>query len=310
MRRSLLQILAAATLAVALYPVARAAAQSAPVELRILAINDFHGNLRPPPGGIRIADPNDKTKKVAVAAGGAEHMATLVKQLRQPAKNTILRRRRRPDRRQPVAVGDVSRRADHRIAVDDGDGAGVGRQSRIRRGQGRIAAHAEWRLSSNRQMPGAAPVPRRKISLSRSQHHRQGHRQDHPSGLRDQDLRRHPRGFHRPDLAGHAQTRLSRGRRRARIQGRSRDGECAGAGIEGARRRGDRRADPRRRLSRPATTTNARAYPDPSSTSSGNSTVRSTSSSAATPIRPMSARSTTGWSPSETSSAPSSPRST
>ena len=96
MRRSLLQILAAATLAVALYPVARAAAQSAPVELRILAINDFHGNLRPPPGGIRIADPNDKTKKVAVAAGGAEHMATLVKQLRQPVKNTIL-----------VAAGDL-----------------------------------------------------------------------------------------------------------------------------------------------------------------------------------------------------------
>ena len=96
MRRSLLQILAAAALAVALYPVARAAAQTAPVELRILAINDFHGNLRPPPGGIRIADPNDKTKKVVVAAGGAEHMATLVKQLRQPAKNTIL-----------VAAGDL-----------------------------------------------------------------------------------------------------------------------------------------------------------------------------------------------------------
>jgi 5'-nucleotidase len=96
MRRSLFQILAAAALAVALYPVARAAAQTAPVELRILAINDFHGNLRPPPGGIRIADPNDKTKKVAVAAGGAEHMATLIKQLRQPAKNTIL-----------VAAGDL-----------------------------------------------------------------------------------------------------------------------------------------------------------------------------------------------------------
>jgi 5'-nucleotidase len=41
----------------------------APVDLRILAINDFHGYLRPFPGGITIADPEDKTKKVTVAAG-------------------------------------------------------------------------------------------------------------------------------------------------------------------------------------------------------------------------------------------------
>ena len=61
----------------------------APVELRILAINDFHGNLRPPPGGIRIADPADKTKKIVVNAGGAERMATLVIQLRDGHKNTI-----------------------------------------------------------------------------------------------------------------------------------------------------------------------------------------------------------------------------
>lgn len=68
-----------------------AAAQTvAPVELRILAINDFHGNLRPPPGGIRINDPEDKNKKVMVAAGGAEYMATLVKQFREGHKNTIL----------------------------------------------------------------------------------------------------------------------------------------------------------------------------------------------------------------------------
>jgi len=83
-------------LAVALDPASRASAEAAPVELRILAINDFHGNLRPPPGGIRIADPDDKTKKVAVSAGGAEHMATLVGQLRARARNTIF-----------VAAGDL-----------------------------------------------------------------------------------------------------------------------------------------------------------------------------------------------------------
>src|SRR6201746_1250377 len=68
----------------------------APVELRILAINDFHGNLRPPPGGIRISDSDDKTRKITVPAGGAEHMATLVKQLRSSSKNNIF-----------VAAGDL-----------------------------------------------------------------------------------------------------------------------------------------------------------------------------------------------------------
>ncbi len=82
--------------ALALAALPAAAQTAAPVELRILAINDFHGNLRPPPGGIRINDPEDKSKKVTVAAGGAEYMATLVKQLREGHKNTIF-----------VAAGDL-----------------------------------------------------------------------------------------------------------------------------------------------------------------------------------------------------------
>jgi 5'-nucleotidase len=83
-------------LTIALEPCSRAGAQAAPVDLRILAINDFHGYLQPPPGGIRIDDPGDKSKKIAVEAGGAEQMATLVKQLRAGAKNTIF-----------VAAGDL-----------------------------------------------------------------------------------------------------------------------------------------------------------------------------------------------------------
>jgi 2',3'-cyclic-nucleotide 2'-phosphodiesterase (5'-nucleotidase family) len=35
------------------------AESAAPVNLRILAINDFHGYLKPPSGGIRITDPDD-----------------------------------------------------------------------------------------------------------------------------------------------------------------------------------------------------------------------------------------------------------
>jgi 5'-nucleotidase len=91
------ELLIAAVLASSVGAATSALAQSTTtVELRILAINDFHGYLRPPPGGIRIADPGDKTKKIAVPAGGSEHMATLVKQLRQGAKNNIF-----------VAAGDL-----------------------------------------------------------------------------------------------------------------------------------------------------------------------------------------------------------
>ncbi len=92
MRHSLL--LAFATLALLASP--PAAAQPATVDLRILAINDFHGYLRASSGGIRITDPNDKTKKMTVPAGGAEHMATLVKELKQGHNNTIF-----------VAAGDL-----------------------------------------------------------------------------------------------------------------------------------------------------------------------------------------------------------
>jgi 5'-nucleotidase len=95
MRHSLSTILTSTLLV--LGPASQALAQTtAPVDVRILAINDFHGNLRPPPGGIRITDPADRTRKIAVAAGGAEYMATLVSQLRQDHPNNVF-----------VAAGDL-----------------------------------------------------------------------------------------------------------------------------------------------------------------------------------------------------------
>jgi 5'-nucleotidase len=95
----LVRFLAAATLAMAPDLASRAIAQSAPIDVRILAINDFHGNLRPSTGGIRITDPDDKTKKIVVPAGGSETIATLVGQLRRQAPkpgNTVF-----------VAAGDL-----------------------------------------------------------------------------------------------------------------------------------------------------------------------------------------------------------
>jgi 5'-nucleotidase len=45
--------------AIMLVSAASHAQAPAPVDLRILAINDFHGYLRPPPGGITITDPEE-----------------------------------------------------------------------------------------------------------------------------------------------------------------------------------------------------------------------------------------------------------
>ncbi|UGV27686.1 bifunctional metallophosphatase/5'-nucleotidase [Rhodopseudomonas boonkerdii] len=87
-------ILAAASLLCA--PLAHAQTSAEPVDVTLLAINDFHGYLRPAPGGITIDDPADRTKKITVPAGGAEHLATLVKQLRAGKKNTAF-----------VAAGDL-----------------------------------------------------------------------------------------------------------------------------------------------------------------------------------------------------------
>jgi 5'-nucleotidase len=67
-----------------------------PVSVKVLAINDFHGNLQPPTGGIRIQDPADRTKTVNVPAGGAEHLATAVQQLKAKNPNHIF-----------VAAGDL-----------------------------------------------------------------------------------------------------------------------------------------------------------------------------------------------------------
>jgi 5'-nucleotidase len=71
-------------------------APAEPVRLRILAINDFHGNLKPPAGGWRIPDPANPGKTVNVPSGGAEAMATMLDALRAEAPNHVF-----------VAAGDL-----------------------------------------------------------------------------------------------------------------------------------------------------------------------------------------------------------
>ena len=66
------------------------------LQIKILSINDFHGNLKPPAAGLTLPDPADPTKTVKVEAGGSEAMATLVKSLRAKAKHSVF-----------VAAGDL-----------------------------------------------------------------------------------------------------------------------------------------------------------------------------------------------------------
>lgn len=94
MRRSLPLLAAFTILLSACAPLVPA--PSGPVEVKILAINDFHGNLRPPQGGIRVRDPQDPSKTVTLRAGGAEHLATAVRELTAKNPNHIF-----------VAAGDL-----------------------------------------------------------------------------------------------------------------------------------------------------------------------------------------------------------
>ncbi len=60
---------------------------AAPVRVKLLAINDFHGNLKAPPGGILVQDPADRSKRINVPAGGAAALSALVNGLRAQNPN-------------------------------------------------------------------------------------------------------------------------------------------------------------------------------------------------------------------------------
>ncbi|WAC71234.1 metallophosphoesterase [Roseateles sp. SL47] len=72
------------------------ASSGSSVAVKVLAINDFHGNLLPSPGGIRIKDPAHPDGMISIQAGGAERMATLVQQLKAKNPNHVF-----------VAAGDL-----------------------------------------------------------------------------------------------------------------------------------------------------------------------------------------------------------
>ncbi|MFC4158552.1 bifunctional metallophosphatase/5'-nucleotidase [Chitinimonas lacunae] len=89
MRRSLLVLPALLSLvgcaSFAPSPAKSAAPATGTLDVKLIAFNDFHGNLRQPGSGVKVPDPADPNKTLTVPAGGSEYLATWIKQLK--AKN-------------------------------------------------------------------------------------------------------------------------------------------------------------------------------------------------------------------------------
>lgn len=67
-----------------------------PITVSLLALNDFHGSILPPAGGVLVPDATT-AGGTRVSAGGAAHLSTLVRTLKQQnPKNTVV-----------VAAGDM-----------------------------------------------------------------------------------------------------------------------------------------------------------------------------------------------------------
>lgn len=84
--RKLIVVAALALLSACVTPFRPAAV--APVQVRIIGFNDFHGALQPPHYPIPVDGPNGR--EVQVPAGGAAWLATAVRQLREGHPNTIV----------------------------------------------------------------------------------------------------------------------------------------------------------------------------------------------------------------------------
>ena len=81
------------------------------MNVRVIAFNDFHGNIDG--ANLNFTSTVDGIPS-HTPAGGVDYMAGLVKQLRAGAPNSVVVSGGRPDRREPAQLRAVPRRADHR----------------------------------------------------------------------------------------------------------------------------------------------------------------------------------------------------
>ena len=197
---------------------------AATVNVQLLAINDFHGNLEPPAGSRRRTRSTDGD----VGAGGVEYLATWLDKLRaQPGHEPLTVGAGDLIGASPLVCGAVPRRADDRGAQRDRAGLVERRQPRVRRGHRRAAADAERRLPPGRRLPGRRRVRRRGVPVPRRQRHVQGHRPDDLPAVQGVKRSAASRSVHRHDAQGHAGHRHAVRRRRPGVPRRGADGQHA-----------------------------------------------------------------------------------
>lgn len=91
-----LLLAACASQPVSMTPPAAAASAGQTVNVKLIAFNDFHGNLRTPMLGVSQPDPLNPEKSVTIAAGGAPYLAQLIQSLKAKNPNNVV-----------VSVGDL-----------------------------------------------------------------------------------------------------------------------------------------------------------------------------------------------------------
>ena len=89
-RRRTLFVVWLSVLALAIAVLPAAAKPSGLVNVQILGINDFHGNLKPPAGSSGRVGPGPGGVPAAVTAGGAEYLATHLHTLEATNPNTMI----------------------------------------------------------------------------------------------------------------------------------------------------------------------------------------------------------------------------
>ncbi len=83
-------LLAGCASAPPLVPIRAADANSAPLNVKIIAFNDFHGNLKTPSLTVRVPDASQPTGTRMEPAGGVEQMAALIASLKAKSPNVAI----------------------------------------------------------------------------------------------------------------------------------------------------------------------------------------------------------------------------
>ena len=156
-------VLAAATVAVGVAVAAPATAapghNAAPntTTVRLIGLNDFHGNLEPPTGSSGRVVLADGT---TVDAGGAAFLATHVKQLRAEVKQLLVLSGGDNIGASPLASALFHDEPTIEVLNSIGSSAIRGRQPRAGRGLPGAAADPARRLPPGRRLPVPQPVRR------------------------------------------------------------------------------------------------------------------------------------------------------